>query len=83
MAGFFLFSNPYAENREVAHQCLSQIDLDNYGPLKDFELLMGIPSLGWGDNVFENYQWDGTPNLGPPLAIVLWVATKLAKKIDR
>jgi hypothetical protein len=83
MAGFFLFSDPFAENREVAHQCLSKIDLDDYGPLKDFELSTGIPSLGWGDNVFERYQWDGTPNSGPPSAIVLWVATELTEKMDR
>ena len=83
MAGFFLFSNPNVENREVAHKCLSQILLDDYGPLQDFKLSTGIPSLGWGDKVFEDYQWDGTPNSGPPLAILLWVATETVEKLDR
>ena len=83
MVGFFLFSNPNVENREVAHKCLSQIPLDNYGPLQDFKLLTGIPSLGWGDKVFKDYQWDGTPNLGPPSAILLWVATETVEKLDR
>jgi hypothetical protein len=83
MAGFFLFSNPNIKNREVVHWCLAQTPMDDYSLIQDCKLLTRIPLLGWGDKVFKEYQWDGTPNSGPPLAIVLWAATEIMEKLNR